>query len=233
MTERLDALKGEIIAQGRRVQALAEKAVEVVFSGDVAGAEQAVAADDEVDAVDVAIEKSAVDLLTLACTEGAAMTPQQVRLVLTIVKVNNELERTSDLATDIAELSKKLANGAVGGGAAKLPPTFRVLANSVIGILRDSVTALEKSDPRLAKSVLMSQATVSEFKRALIREAHQQLTKGVLPLAEATTLHDIADACVTMADHCANICEQVIYSATGTIVRHMEGKWAEVKVPGL
>lgn len=218
-----DQLKAEIVQQGRRVQSMAEVAFQAVFARDEALAAKAHEAEHEVDRVDVAIEKAAVDLLSLACTEGAAMSAQQVRIVMTIVKVNNELERIADIATSIASQVSALQP------AEQYPPTFRVLANSSIAILRDCISAMDAADPKKARAALMSQSTIAQFKAALIRDVHENLRSGKLTsLPFASALHDVANACETLTDHCTNICEQVLYVATGTIMRHMEGRWQEV-----
>jgi len=225
IAEKIESLKAELVGQGRRVQAMTELAFEACFAKDQAKATQAIEADVEIDRIDVAIEKGAVDILTLACADGGAMSPNQVRIVLTIVKINNELERIADVATAIAEQVRHLQP------AENFPQTFRVLTNSTVAILHDSVSALESTSPRLAKSALMSQATANMFKQALMRDLHQQLQSGKLtnlPLASA--LHDVATFAVAITDHCTNICEQVLYVATGTIMRHMEGRWEEVNV---
>lgn len=227
MSQKLDALKTDIVGQGRAVQSMTEQAFAACFGKDAALAQRVIASDSEIDRVDVAVEQTAVALLTIACTEGAAMTPQQVRTVLTIVKVNNELERIADVASLIAEQTT-LLNDADG-----FPPAFRVLANSTVAILRDSVSSLASGDPTGAKRVLMSQATVARFKQELVTDVQQQLARQTLSLRLAPILLDMANACVVMTDHCTNICEQVLYLATGKIVRHFEGKWEEVDVPAL
>ena len=224
ITAQLTDLSAQLTAQGRRVQSLCEAAFDTVFTCEPAACKAVIARDEEIDAVDVAIEKAAVDLLTVACTANAAMPPQQLRAVLTIVKVNNELERIADVGTGIAETAQNLPPGV------SFPPTFRVLTNSVVGILRDCVTALQTGNAALAKVVLMSEAAVGEFKKALVREVQQQLAAGHIAIGQAAGMHDVAVACVVMADHCTNIAEQVLYAQTGSIVRHMEGRWEEVKV---
>lgn len=230
MSSRVDDLKGEILAQARRVQSLVERALDTAFTLDAAAATDANAADDEVDRVDVEIERHAVALLTDACKAGATLTEQQVRTLLTVVKVNNELERIADVAVMIAKTVPGLR--ALALPAAPLPPTFRVLTNSVIGILRDVSLALSRGDAPLAKVVLMSEHAVGEFRRALGRDLQQQVAGGRMPLPLAATLSDIAMHCLTMADHCTNIAEQIIYVTTGAIVRHTESQWAEVRLNG-
>ncbi len=222
--QRTNALKGELVVQGRRVQALVEAAFEALFEDDREKASRVLRGDDAIDAADVAIEQTSVALLTDATSQGAQLSAQQLRLVLTIVKVNNELERVADVAVDVAEL----VNGAGVPGASRYPDTFRVMANSVIGILRDADTSLANSDPALAKVVLASQHTVTAFKNAILRDAEEQIAKGRMSVDFAFRLHEIASLCEVVADHCTNIAEQVIYLTTGAIVRHTETSWVEV-----
>jgi phosphate transport system protein len=220
---RLDQLRSDLVDQGRRVQAMLEEAFEAVFNRNTERAKVAVQKDDEIDAVDVVIEKTAVSLLGDATRQGASLTDVQLRTVLTIVKVNNELERIADCALEVATCV-----GSLRPDAPPYPGTFRVMANSVVGILRDSCTSIAKSDPVLAKVVLQSQHAVTAFKDALLRDAETKLTTGNMPIDFAFHLHEIANQCELMADHCTNIAEQVIYLTTGGIVRHVESAWIEI-----
>ncbi|MGD9690186.1 MAG: phosphate uptake regulator PhoU [Phycisphaerales bacterium] len=225
--ERLTALKRELIAQGRRVQAMVEAAFDAVFARDAAAARRAIDLDTEIDRVDVELEKSCVALLGDACGAGCVLAPAQLRMVLTVVKINNELERIADVGVSIAE-EARLFSAAEG----TIPPTFRVLANSLVGIIRDATTSLERTDAELARVVLLSEEAVAEFKKALIRDSQDQLSKGRMSLEFAMVLGEVATFCQVIADHCTNIAEQIMYVATGTIVRHMEGHWEEVALPG-
>ena len=221
--DRITLLRADLVDQGRRVQSLIEAAFDAAFSRDAAAAERVIGLDEGVDRVDVAIEKTAVQLLSDATNEGAALDAGQLRMVLTIVKVNNELERIADAGVYVAEQVPSLRT--VGHA---LPDTFRVMANSIVGILRDTNTALDRLDGRLSRVVLASQDAVGEFKRALMRDGAQRVASGSISVDFAFTLQEIASACEDMADHCTNIAEQVLYTSTGTIVRHMHGHWEEV-----
>jgi phosphate transport system protein len=220
--QRLEALQRDLAEQGRRVQALIEEAFEAVFTGDRNRAARAVAGDDEIDRVDVELEKASVQLLTDATHLGARLDPRQLRAVLTVVKINNEMERIADCAVSIAE------RAAAVRGRGWAPETFRVMANSVVGIVRDVNVAYARQDAGLAKVVLQSEDAVEAFKDAILRDAERQIASGAMTVDLAFALHELANECVRMADHCTNIAEQVIYSLTGAIVRHMEGKWVEV-----
>src|SRR3954462_15241368 len=115
--QRLDTLKGELVAQGERVQRLLEEAFRSTFARDAAVSARIQAMDDEVDRVDVELEKASVALLSDATGEGARLEPAQLRAVLTIVKINNELERIADGGVSIAEQASALAGFGLKGGA--------------------------------------------------------------------------------------------------------------------
>ena len=225
--QRTAQLKGELVEQGGRVQALLELAFAAAFERDAAKALQAIRQDDAVDAADVAIEQRSVQILTEATREGAEIDPRQLRELLTVVKANNELERIADVGVDLAEMVPALVKA-----GAPLPDTFRVMANSVVGIVRDVNHSLGRNDPTLANIVLQSQHAVTAFKAALLREAEGKLAKGQMTPDFAFQLHEMASMCEVIADHSTNIAEQVIYLTTGAIVRHMETSWVEVARPG-
>ncbi|MBL8964419.1 MAG: hypothetical protein KF787_01030 [Phycisphaeraceae bacterium] len=222
-TDRIEALRSDLVAQGRRVQALLEAAFSAFFRRDSAAAVEAVALDDEVDRLDVAIERDCVNLLTDATRQGAALDPAQLRSVLTLVKINNELERIADAGVEVAQLV-----GHVKAIGATFPDTLRVMANSAVGILRDSTTSFAKLDPVLAKIVLQSQHAVTAFKDAVLRDSEERIARGAMALDVAFQLHEVASQCELIADHCTNIAEQIIYQTTGAVVRHTEAKWIEI-----
>jgi phosphate transport system protein len=222
-TDRLERLKADLVAQGERVQRLLEAAFQAAFARDRRLAESVQAMDDEVDRVDVELERASVALLTDATHEGARLDARQLRAVLTIVKINNEFERIADGGVTVAEGAL-----AVSGAPGEIPETFQVMANSVVGILRDVTRAYGRSDAALAKVVLQSEDAVEAFKAAILQDAERQIAAGSMPVDFAFSLHEIANECCRMADHCTNVAEQVIYSVTGAIVRHTDAGWVEV-----
>lgn len=219
--ERLAQLRNDIVAQGDRVVDVTLKAVECYFDGDRAKALAVIAADEEIDRVDVEIERASIPLLAMGMTDE-----KSIRSVLTIVKVNNELERVADCAVDIAE-----AVGSEVPLPARIPDVFRVMANSVIGMLRDSNRALAAGNTSLAQQVLLFDDTVTRFKVELMRTAQEQVASGALPVEYAFRLLSITKSIERIADHCTNICEQVIYLHAGLIVRHRPEGWSQPLPP--
>lgn len=223
---RIESLTAALVEQGRRVQMLVDAAFEAVFTRNAERAKLIGIQDDAIDQADVALERGAVQLLTDATGEGAQLAPEQLRWLLTVVKLNNELERVADAAVDVAALVEPLRRL-----SAPFPETFPVIANSVIGILRDVNAAIQRADAALAKVVLQSQHAVWAFKAAVLRDLEKALADGRIHADFAFNLHEIATICEIIADHCANMAEQIIYAVSGTIVRHEATRWVEVPRP--
>ena len=224
---RIDDLRRELVAQGGRVLAVLETAFDAFLARDGAKSPAIDGADSEIDRVDVEIERAAVALLTDATREGAHLDATQLRHILTIVKVNNELERVADVGVAIGECVARLP-----GAPGVFPPTLRVMTNSVLGIVRDANLAVEHTDARMARVVLQSEDAVAAFKAALLRGAEEQIAAGKMTVDFAFNIHELATRCEDIADHCTNIAEQILYVATGTIMRHMEGHWVEIPPAG-
>lgn len=224
--KRIRRLKADMADQGRRVQSMLERAIEALFGGDKALAQSVIEADGLIDKVDVDLERAAVALLADATKQGANLTDDQLRMVLTVVKVNNELERIADSAVIIGE--RVLAEPDLAKG---LPPVFRMMANSVIGIVQGANDCFERLSDDAARVVLASDDAVDAFEQQILRDAQRRFGAGEIDGETAFAMHTIAAELERVGDHCTNIAEQVIYVVTGMIVRHTEGHWTAPEAP--
>ncbi len=197
--------------------ALVLDAVESYFDLDRERAAHVVTLDDEIDRVDVEIERASIPLLGMGVTDE-----HLIRSILTIVKVNNELERIADIGVTIAEVVVSHPEQ-----AANTPATFRVMANSVIGMVRDANRALADRNADLARQVLAFDDTVSQFKEQILRDVQSQVEAGTATVPFAFRLLAVTKALERIADHCTNMCEQVIYLESGKIVRHRPDGWTD------
>ena len=97
--KKLAQLKNDLVTQGERVLELTLRAVECYFELDQDKATEVLQGDSAIDQVDIEIERASIPLLAMGETDE-----HQIRSVLTIVKINNELERIADCAVNIAEV---------------------------------------------------------------------------------------------------------------------------------
>ena len=214
---RLEQLKGELYVQAEKVLQQALLAVECYFSHDQAKQKTIEENEGQIDRADVEIERHSIPLLGMGQTD-----PYAIRSVLTIVKVNNELERIADCAANVANASTP---------GAPTPDRFKVMANSVIGMLQDSNRSLANGDAQLAMKVLTFDDTVNEFKTEILLDAQRGVADGDISVEEGFGLMKVTKSLERIADHCTNICEQVIYLETGKIMRHNADGWGAAVEP--
>ncbi len=212
----LAKLHTTLTEQGRRVLLAALAGVDSYFDGDRKKAASVIEEDRIIDRIDVEIELKSIQLLAMGETE-----PYAIRSVLTIVKVNNELERIADCAVAISECVRELESGYV------VPQTFRVMANSVIGMIRDANRALRDRNSELARQVLLFDDTVGNFRREIVLDAQSKIASREFNVEFGVSLLTVTRALERIADHSTNICEQVIYLETGRTVRHDPDGWSE------
>ena len=219
--KKLAQLQADLNTQGDRVVEQLFKAVEACFGSDNEVAMSVLTCESVIDQVDVEIERACIGLLRLGSTEE-----KRIRSVLTIVKVNNELERIADCAALIAEKTTH-----EGSPISQAPPTFRVMANSVVGMARDTNKALRDTDTEFAVRVLSFDDTVDRFRKEIVLDVQHRTSDGSLDPLIAFELLSVTRSLERIADHCTNICEQVIYLGTGKIVRHLPEGWTTPETP--
>jgi phosphate transport system protein len=169
--------------------------------------------DNEVDQREVEVEEECLKMLALYQPVAT-----DLRLIVAVLKINNDLEQIGDLAVNIARKAAAVA------AEPPLEMSFDIggMWEKVQAMLRDSLDALVNTDAALAESVYARDDEVDRMKhemRARIEEVARQqpelMGRLLKFLAVARNLERIADYSV-------NIAEDVMYMVDGTIVRHRE-----------
>ncbi len=212
-TELLDNLREKVSRMTASVQLEVEQAVESVIKADIRLARAVIEGDRRIDEEEVEIEKNAIDLLALF--QPAA---SDLRLIATIIKVNGDFERIADCAVNVAQRVPSLLGGQNGHYHA--PNDLRIMGNTVISTLREAIKAFNLSDPALAQQVLRSDDVVDAL--------YHQIVQDMVGLMEADGQQaglDLSNIMIAknlerIADHCTNIAENVVYVASGRIIRH-------------
>ena len=225
LQDHLDELRARVARMSAMVQQVVEQAVQAVFTADAKLARRTIDADARIDEEDVRVEKAAIDLLALY--QPAAT---DLRFVTTVIKVNSELERIADCAVNAAQRVLPLAresgtngtsDGPVSASRYEPPPDLRLMCNSVVATLRDTIKAFNLNDADLARQVLRSDDVVDALYHQIVQDMLAEM--GADGLKAGTDLSNImiAKNLERIADHCTNIAEDVIYVHTGRIVRHL------------
>ena len=211
MKKELDNLKAELFAICKAAESSFKKAIESIQTRSATLAQEVIDSDIEIDKMEVGIEEHCLKILALY--QPVAM---DLRFIITVLKMNNDLERIGDLAVNIAERSVFLAKQE----KIDIPFDFEVMAEKTGTMLRKSMDALINSDCKLAYTVCAADDEVDAINRTM----YEQVKKGIQdhPNLIEVLIHmlSVSRALERIADHATNIAEDVIYMVVGKIIRH-------------
>ncbi len=207
----LDRLKKSILSLSAMVEKQVNQAVIVVSQRDAKLAEEVIAADAEVDKSEVDIEEDCLKIMALH--QPVAI---DLRFIVAVLKINNDLERIGDLAANVAKRGRKLAN------MPEIPAPFDVTTMGEITqkMLRDSLTALIDSNGDLALAVMKEDDIIDEMNREAYTKVKSAITDNPANIDGLIYYLGVARQLERIADHATNIAEDIIYMISGDIVRH-------------
>ncbi len=207
----IERLRKLISILATRVEEAVRKAAASIIEGRRELAVSVMDMDQEIDDMEVEVEEECLKILALHQPVA-----QDLRYIITVLKMNNDLERIGDLAKNCAQQSVHVA----GERNLIIPYDLNGMAAKVQSMLRNSLDALVQSDSMLARTVLDADDEVDAIDaqmypdvQAAIREHPEQMQCLIRLLKVAQNLERIGD-------HATNIAEDVIYMIEGKIVRH-------------
>lgn len=207
----IETLKKNVLSLCALVEEQAEMAVRALLERDERSAVQVEHRDVEIDQREVEVEEECLKLLALY--QPVAV---DLRFIICVLKINNDLERIGDLAVNIAR------KAATFSALPRLPIPFDLqgMWRSVQAMLRDALDALVNFDASLAQEVCARDDEVDRMKRENRRRAEEQMRVDPEKTSAMLTLMAASRNLERIADHATNIAEDVIYMVQGSIVRH-------------
>lgn len=207
----LDRLKKKILSLSALVEQRVRQAVKSVEERDGQLAQQVIDGDDQIDHAEVEIEEDCLKILALH--QPVAV---DLRFIVAVLKINNDLERIGDLAVNIAERAVYLATSDTPGLLFDFPGE----AAKGHAMLRNSLDALVNLDPRLARQVCADDDEVDAINRQIYEQVKEEIRNHPENLEPLIHLLSISRHIERIADQATNIAEDVIYMVEGKIVRH-------------
>lgn len=211
----LDHLKKQLLLVGAMVEGAILKATTALLERRPELAAEVLQGDDAIDAREVMVEEECMKILALH--QPVAI---DLRYIITVLKVNNDLERMGDLAGNIAGRAAELLRH----DPIRVPPEFPTMIETVRRMVHDSLDALIQSDVALARRVLLADDIVDQIHRQMFRDM-QALAKQTPSIIEAAiSMLSASRNLERIADQCTNIAEDVIFLVEGEIVRHRRNR---------
>ncbi|MBN1360885.1 MAG: phosphate signaling complex protein PhoU [Sedimentisphaerales bacterium] len=207
----IENLKRDILTLGALVEQAVREATASIANRDEETARRIIDSDIEIDEMEVQVEESCLKILALH--QPVAI---DLRFIIAVLKINNDLERVGDLAVNIAERAAFLATQ---------PPVsisldFQAMARKAQNMLATSLDALVNLSASQARRVLTCDDEIDAMNRQMYVVIQQGI--GARPEQTESLIHLLSASrhLERIADHATNIAEDVIYMIEGTIVRH-------------
>jgi len=204
--EGLAALNQEILRMGVMVEEALRRAVESLVNKDGELARAVVAGDAAINQVEQEIEDRCIVLIA---REQPVAT--DLRKLITSLKIVTQLERMGDHALHVAKGTLRL-----------LPETYMKplidiprMAEIGIGMIRDVLTAFLDNDAERAREVASRDRLVDELHNQVMREVFTYMMENSKFISQSISLLFISRFLERVGDHVTNICEWVVYGATG------------------
>lgn len=209
--EQLEALRRNLILMGGEVERQIQRAIEALTDVDPEKARAVIAADEEIDRMEVNIEEQAISLLALQ--QPVAV---DLRFLIGALKINSDLERIGDHAVNIAEGAERLAGQKPFKPFIDLP----YMAEVAMSMLKQSLDAFVNRDADLAKKVIRRDDILDEKNVSLIRELLTYMAEYPTLITYCIELISISKNLERVGDLATNICEDTIFIAEARWVKH-------------
>lgn len=206
----LEYLKKELLLLGSMVEEATQKAIVALLDRRKELAEAVIRGDREIDDREVRLEDDCLKVLALHQPVA-----NDLRFVVTVLKVLNDLERVGDLARNIAERGRALADADV-----VVPAEIRAMADSVRSMFRDVLSAVVESDTALAQQVLERDAGVDQIHQRIFELIEERILEKPESVRIQIQLLSVSRYMERIADYATNIAEDVVFMVDGEVIRH-------------
>ncbi len=207
----IENLKKNILSLGARVEMTVHEAIRSIETRDEALARKIIDEDIVIDQTEVEVEEECLKILALH--QPVAI---DLRFIVVVLKINNDLERIGDLAVNIAERSAFLA----GQPEVDVPFDFAEMSEKTEAMLSKSLDALVNMSSSLAHEVCISDDVIDDMNRQMYLRVQEAILKHPRHITSLIHLLSVSRHLERIADHATNIAEDVIYMIDGQIVRH-------------
>jgi phosphate transport system protein len=204
-------LKKDILTIGAMAELSVREAVSAIEKRDEALARSVIEKDIKIDQMEVEVEETCLKILALH--QPVAI---DLRFIIAVLKINNDLERIGDLAVNIAERAVFLATQP----RVYISFDFARMARKTQEMLNKSLDALVNLNAKLARKICACDDEVDAMCSQVYQIVQEAIEADPEQIETLIQLLSTARHLERIADHATNIAEDVIYMIEGEIVRH-------------
>jgi phosphate transport system protein len=212
--EELEDVRSKVLHMGGIVETQLANALRVMVNDEIELAKEVINADSVVNSLEVEIDEECTRIVALR--QPAAT---DLRLVMTVTKTINDLERMGDEAKRIARMSRKEMDGALDDD---VRADLELLGEMVRNMLRQVLDSFARTDVDTAILVVKADKKVDKKYKKLLKQLIKQMSEDPAIIPAVMNIIWAVRSLERLADRCQNIAEHVIYMVLGMDVRHIK-----------
>ena len=210
----LETVRSRVLQMGGLVETQITAAIEALSTGNLQLADQTIANDHRVNALEVQIDEDCAHII--ARRQPAA---QDLRMLVTVIKMITDLERIGDEAEKIARMTKLIYSA-----ERLLLPRFgeiKAAAGIALEMLKKALDAFARVDITEAAAVVRQDRLLDEQFRGIMRQLITFMMEDPRTISTSIEILFVAKALERIGDHSKNMSEYVVYLVKGKDVRHV------------
>ncbi|MEY2716162.1 MAG: hypothetical protein RIT24_2505 [Planctomycetota bacterium] len=211
LQSRIIDLRRNLLALGALVEQRVASVIEVIRDGDVDLARKVRSGDAEIDQMQLDLENECMRLLALGSPVAS-----DLRMILTAMRVSNELERIADMCKGISKRVIRL----VESGNYRYPAALVQMSEGALAMLRDVLVAFSNEDIKLCLEIRKADTYVDNLNREVVAWSREWIEQDVEKSGAAIELLAIAQRIERLADIVTAIAEDTVFLVEGRLVRH-------------
>jgi phosphate transport system protein len=221
----LEDIRNHVLTMGGMVEEQIENAIKAFTTADVELAEQVIKQDNQIDSLEIALDKECMQILALR-----QPTAFDLRLLITMFKTINELERVGDLAEVIAKMA--IVTSEVEGHIHAPYYEIQHMADLVKDMLHGALDAFARMNLDEVPAITARDELVDREYASIIRQQITYMMEDARNIKRTLNVLWTVRSLERIGDHACNICEHLVYMIKGEDVRHTSHAELEKKVKG-
>lgn len=207
----IDKVKRQLLALCAKVENDVRMAVRAADHQDATIAQEVVSREKETNAMEVNVEEECLKILALYQPVAS-----DLRYIVAVLKINQDLERIGDLAVHIAERAQSLCSLP----RIEIPFRLEQMADKSQGLLKKVLDAFVSLDEAAAREVCAADREIDEMNQEIFQQVKEAIMKNPKLFESLLQVMHISRHLERIGDHATNIAEDLIYLIEGRIVRH-------------
>jgi len=209
--QELQSLKEDLLQMGEKAEEMIQDAMKALVERDESLIQGVLQREEDLDRFQVTIDDHVVRTIV---THGPVA--RDLRILMMATRINSELERIGDQATNICENVRLLL---------EVPPLKPLLdlpkmSELVQKMVHDGLAAFIENSTDKAMGVIQLDDQVDDLNDQVFRELLTYMVEDTRNIPRALALLLTARSLERIADHATNICEEVVYIVKGRDIRH-------------